>query len=125
MKNLEHKYSERGVRLLGVLIALMTILGTINALDINAYYHPEAFLFLIGGITSYVLIVNNTKPLANKVGDGAVYFGWLGLLSAWIYIAYAGFNEFNPRELGLSAAYSMHPLFYGYIIKLLSLASEI
>jgi len=121
---LEHKNSKRGLRLFGVLIALITIFGTIIPLDINAYYHPETFLLLIGGITSYVLIVNSSKTLATRIGDGAVYFGWLGLLFAWIYIAYTGFSEFNPRGLGLSAAYSMHPLFYGYIIKLFSLAFE-
>lgn len=77
---------------------------------------------MAGGIISYVLLVNDGKPLANRVGDGAVWFGWLGLLFAWIYIAYTGFSELDPNELGVSVAYSMHPLLYGYIIKLFSLS---
>ena len=58
--------------------------------------------------------MNDDKSLATRVGEGAIWFGWLGLLFAWIYIAYTFFNEFNPNELGVS---SMHPLLYGYIIK--------
>ena len=123
-KILTHKYSKKNLRLLGIFIALLTIFATIIPLDINAYFHPEAALLIVGGTVSYVLLVNNDKTLANRIGDGAAYFGWLGILFAWIYIAYNGFNEFSPRELGVSVAYSMHPLLYGYLIKLISMAFD-
>ena len=109
---------------LGILIALLTMFGTIIPLDINAYFHPEAALLILGGLISYVLLVNGDKSLATRVGEGAIWFGWLGLLFAWIYIAYTGFNEFNPNELGVSGAYSVQPLLYGYIIKFFSLAFD-
>ena len=112
-------------RALGALFALLTIFGTILPLDLKAYFHLEAALLIISGIFSYVLLTNNEKKLATKIGDGAVFFGWLGLLFAWIYIAYNGFNEFDPQQLGVSIAYSMHPLLYGYVIKLLSLTFEV
>ena len=109
----------------GAVFAITTILGTIFPLGIQAYFHLEAALLIISGIFSYVLLTNNEKKLATKIGDGAVFFGWLGLLFAWIYIAYNGFNEFDPQQLGVSIAYSMHPLLYGYVIKLLSLTFEV
>ena len=112
-------------RALGALFALLTIFGTILPLDLKAYFHLEAALLIFAGIFSYVLLTNNEKKLATKIGDGAVFFGWLGLLFAWIYIAYNGLNEFDPQQLGVSIAYSMHPLLYGYVIKLLSLTFEI
>ena len=112
-------------RALGALFALLTIFGTIFPLDVKAYFHLEAALLIFAGTFSYVLLVNNEKKLATKIGDGAVFFGWLGLLFAWIYIAYNGFREFDPQQLGVSIAYSMHPLLYGYVIKLLSLTFEI
>ena len=86
-------------------------------------------LLLIGTAPLIAIIVyiagKRLKKLATKIGDGAVFFGWLGLLFAWIYKAYHGFNEFDPQQLGVSIAYSMHPLLYGYVIKLLSLTFEI
>ena len=112
-------------RALGALFALLTIFGTILPLNLKAYFHLEAALLIFAGIFSYVLLTNNEKKLATKIGDGAVFFGWLGLLFAWIYIAYNGFNEFDPQQLGVSIAYSVHPLLYGYVIKLLSLTFEV
>jgi len=76
-------------KLLGIITALLTIFGTIIPLDISAYFHPEAALFMVGGIMSYVR-----------------------------------FSGFRPKELGVSVAYSMHPLLYGYIIKFFSRAFE-
>jgi len=112
------------LRPLGILIALLTMFGTIIPLDINAYFHPEAALLILGGVISYILLVIDDKSLATRVGEGAIWFGWLGILFAWIYIAYTGFNEFNSNELGVSVAYSMHPLLYGYIIKFFPLAFD-
>ena len=116
--------TNKNKKLLLIFAALLTIFGTIIPLDINAYFHLEAALLVVGGSISYVLLVNNKEKLARRIGDGAVFFGWLGLLIAWIYIAYSGFSGFRPNELGVSVAYSMHPLFYGYIIKFFPLAFE-
>ena len=119
-----NKYSKKNLKLLGAFTALLTIFGTIIQLDINAYFHPEAALLITGGLISYVLLVTADKTLARRIGEGAVFFGWLGLLIAGVHIAYNGFSEFRLDELGVSIAYSMHPLFYGYTIKLFSLAFE-
>ena len=115
---------KKNKKLLGIIAALVTILGTIIPLDINAYFHPEAALLVVGGSISHALLVNNKEIFARRISEGAVFFGWLGLLIAWIYIAYSGFSGFRPKELGVSVAYSMHPLFYGYIIKFFSRAFE-
>jgi|TARA_A100001037_G_scaffold298586_1_gene322584 hypothetical protein len=118
------KLSEGNLKSLGVFIAALTILGTMISLDISAYFHLEAALLIVGGTTSYSLIVNKKKSLAHRIGQGAVFFGWLGLLIAGTYVAYNGFYSFSPNELGVAVAYSMHPLLYGYIIKLSSLAFD-
>ena len=109
---------------MGILIATLTILGTIISLDISAYFHLEAALLITSGSISYALIVDEKKSLAYRIGEGAVFFGWLGLLIAGTYVAYNGFYSFRPNELGVAVAYSMHPLLYGYIIKFLSLAFD-
>lgn len=118
------KLSEGNLKSLGVFIAALTILGTMISLDISAYFHLEAALLIVSGTTSYSLIVNKKKSMAHRIGKGAVFFGWLGLLIAGTYVAYNGFYSFRPNELGAAVAYSMHPLLYGYIIKFLSLAFD-
>ena len=119
-----NKLPKRNLKSLGILIAALTILGTIVSLDIRAYFHLEAALLITSGTISYALIVDNKKSLAPRIGEGAVFFGWLGLLIAVTYLAYNGFYSFRANELGVAAAYSMHPLLYGYIIKFLSLAFD-
>ena len=51
------KLSEGNLKSLGVFIAALTILGTMISLDISAYFHLEAALLIVGGTTSYSLIV--------------------------------------------------------------------
>ena len=94
------------------------------SLDVNAYFHPEAALLITGGTVGYTFIVSKDKSIASRISEGAVSFGWLGLLIAWTHIAYNGFYNFSPDELGVAVAYSIHPLLYGLIIKFFSLAFE-
>ena len=53
---------------------------------------------MLAGVTSNALLASKEKTLARRVGEGAVYFGWLGLLIAWISIASNGFNALNPAD---------------------------
>jgi len=59
-------------KLLGIIAALLSILGTIIPLDINAYFHPEAALLVVSGSISHVLLVNNKEKLARRIGEGAI-----------------------------------------------------
>ena len=119
-----NKLSKTNSKSLGIFIASLTIFGTIASLEVSAFFHPEAALLIIGGTFSYTLIANRAKSIACRISEGAVFFGWLGLLIAWTHIAYNSFYDFRPDGLGLAVAYSMHPLFYGYIIKFFSMAFE-
>ena len=56
-------------KLLGIFAALLTIFGTIIPLDINAYFHPEAATLVVGGLISYVLLVNDKEKLARRIGE--------------------------------------------------------
>ena len=118
------KLSKTDFKWLGIFIASLTICITILSLDLSAFFHPEAAVLIIGGTSSYTLIANRDQPIAYRIGEGAVFFGWLGLLIAWTHIAYNNFYDFRPNGLGLAVSYSMHPLFYGYIIKFFSMAFE-
>ena len=118
------KLSKTNFKWLGIFIASLTISITILSLDLSAFFHPEAAVLIIGGTLSYTLIANRDQPISYRIGEGAVFFGWLGLLIAWTHIAYNSFYDFRPNGLGLAVAYSMHPLFYGYIIKFFSMAFE-
>ena len=119
-----NKLPKRNLKSLGIFIAALTILGTIISLDVSAYFHLEAVLLIVGGTLSYTLTVKIDKSIAYRAGEGAMFFGRLGLLIAWIHIAYNGFYDFTADGLGVAVAYSMHPLLYGYIIKFLSLAFD-
>ena len=111
-------------KLFGISIALLGILGAMLSLGISSYFHLEAVLLVLAGVTSNALLTSKEKTLARRVGKGAVYFGWLGLLIAWISIASNGFNALNASELGVSTAYSLHPLLYGYVVKFISLSLD-
>jgi hypothetical protein len=112
------------LKLFGISIALLGILGAMLSLGISSYFHLEAALWVLAGVTSNALLASKEKTLARRVGEGAVYFGWLGLLIAWISIASNGFNALNAAELGVSTAYSLHPLLYGYVVKFISLSLD-
>ena len=83
-------------------------------------------MLITSGTISYALIVNNEKSLAHKIGEGAVFFGRLGLLIAGTYVAYNGFYSFRPNELGVAENSGKQCIrwLYGYIIKFLSLAFD-
>ena len=110
-------------KLFGISIALLGILGAMLSLGISSYFHLEAALLVLAGVTSNALLASKEKRFG-RVGEGAVYFGWLGLLIAWISIASNGFNALNASELGVSTAYSLHPLLYGYVVKFISLSLD-
>ena len=63
---------------------------------------------------------NRNKSVFDNIGDGAVYFGWLGVLIAGIAIASDGFMSNNSEDLGPAVAMMLHPLFYGYFVRLIT-----
>ena len=42
---------------------------------------------MLGGAVSLALLKNETSDMPRDFGDGAVYFGWLGLLVGLVAIA--------------------------------------
>ena len=116
--------SKKNLKSAGIFTSALAIFVTIISLDFNAYFHLEAALLTTGGSVGYTLIVSTEKSIASRISEGAMFFGWLGLLIAWTHIAYNGFFNFSPDELGVAVAYSIHPLLYGLIIKFFSLAFE-
>ena len=57
-----------------------------------------------------------------NLGNGAVYFGWLGTLNGLIAIAGNRFDDMD--KMGPALAVAMLTIFYGYLLKLITMAFE-
>ena len=79
--------------------------------------------FVLGGAVGFALLKNETSEMLRNFGDGAVYFGWLGLLVGLVAIAGNAFGAWGSVEkMGPALAVSMLPLFYGYTVRLICMA---
>ena len=86
---------------------------------------PHSLLFVLGGATGYSLIKSKKGSWAKNIGDGGGYFGWLGKLIGLISIAGNRFDVWRDiDEIGPALAVAMLTIFYGYLLKLLAMASE-
>ena len=112
------------MKILGIGICFAIILGAFFHTGPHLYLDINSAIFVLGGATGFMVMKNKPENHLQNFGKGAVYFGWLGLLIAWISIASNGFNALNAAELGVSTAYSLHPLLYGYVVKFISLSLD-
>ena len=78
---------------------------------------------MLGGAIGFAFLKKETSEMPRNFGDGAVYFGWLGLLVGLVAIAGNVFGALGSVEkMGQSLAVSMLPLFYGYTVRLICIA---
>ena len=60
-----------------------------------------------------------------NIGNGAVYFGWLGALIGLIAISNNRFDVWGDIDkMGPALAVVMLTIFYGYLLKLITMAFE-
>ena len=107
----------------GVAICLAIIFGAVANIGIHLYNDFMSLMFVLGGAVGFALLKNETSAMPRHFGDGAVYFGWLGLLVGLVAIAGNGFGVWGSVEkMGPALAVSMLPLFYGYTVRLICMA---
>jgi flagellar motor component MotA len=103
-------------------ICLFFILGAIFEIGISLYVDLYSLIIVIGGAVGFSLIKNNKKEYIINFGRGAVFFGWLGLLIGLIALTGGKYNNWgNIDKMGKAITVMLLPVFYGYIIKLVTM----
>ena len=106
----------------GIAICLAIILGAVSHVGFHLYNDGMSMMFVLGGALGFAFLKNEMADMPRNFGDGAVYFGWLGLLVGLVAIAGDAFGALGRVEkMGPALAVSMLPLFYGYIVRLICL----
>ena len=118
--NRDRKDMRFGRKIVGILLMVGIVLFIITTLNLNYFFHLDALLLVTIGTIGYALANPDNKTISANIGDGAVYFGWIGVLIAAITIASNGFMHNNLEDLGPAVAMMLHPLFYGYFVRLIT-----
>jgi len=87
---------------------------------ITLFLSLDALLLVLVGTIGYALANTHNKSVFISVGDGAVYIGWLGVLIVGIIIASEGSMAGQIEDLGPAVAMLLHPLLYGYFVRLIT-----
>ena len=81
-----------------------------------------SFSFVAGGSVGYGLLKGQKDKFITNCGKGAVYFGWLGTLIGLIALTAGKWNNWGDIDkTGMALSVAMLTIFYGYIIKLITL----
>ena len=109
-------------RYIGLLICFFIIIGAISHVGFNYYNDILSFLFVAGGSVGYGLLKNQNEKFMLNCGNGAVYFGWFGTLIGLIALTAGKWDNWGDIDkTGLALSVAMLTIFYGYIIKLITL----
>ena len=107
---------------IGLLICFFIIFGAISHVGFNYYNDILSFLFVAGGSVGYGLLKNQNEKFILNCGNGAVYFGWFGTLIGLIALTAGKWDNWGDIDkTGLALSVAMLTIFYGYIIKLITL----
>ena len=107
---------------IGLLICFIIIIGAISHVGFNYYNDILSFLFVAGGSVGYGLLKNQNEKFILNCGNGAVYFGWFGTLIGLIALTSGKLENWGDIDkTGLALSVAMLTIFYGYIIKLITL----
>ena len=109
-------------RYIGLLICFIIIIGAISHVGFSYYIDILSFSFVAGGSVGYGLLKNQNKKFLINCGNGAVYFGWFGTLIGLIALTAGKWDNWGDIDkTGLALSVAMLTIFYGYIIKLITL----
>ena len=111
------------MKITGVGICLAIILGAIMQVGHHLFIDINAALFVVGGATGFLVLKKKQSNRIKNFGQGAVYFGWLGTLIGLIAITGNRFMVWGDVEkMGSALAVAMLTIFYGYVIKMVTIA---
>ena len=112
-------------QLVGLLIVIFVIVGAASIVGFQLFNDIHSILFVLAGATGYSFLKSKRKDWVKNIGNGAVYFGWLGTLIGLIAIAGNRFDVWGDMDkMGPALAVSMLTIFYGYLLKLITMAFE-
>ena len=112
-------------KLVGLIVVVFIIFGAVSIVGFQLFNDVHSILFVLGGATGYSLLKSNFSDWVKNIGNGGVYFGWLGTLIGLIAIAGDKFDVWGDiDEMGSALAVAMLTIFYGYLLKLITMAFE-
>ena len=109
------------MRFIGVLIIIGIVAGTTMTIDHTKFIDLPSILLVLGGAIGYSLAKGNPRDFLRNFGDGSVYMGWIGLMIGLIMI---GNHYADADKIGPAISVAFLPLFYGYLIRLISTGLE-
>ena len=111
------------MKIMGIGICFATMLGAILQIGHQLFIDINSALFVLGGATGFLVFKNNSGNHIKNFGQGAVYFGWLGTLVGLVAITDNRFMVWGDVEkMGPALAVAMLTIFYGYMIKMVTIA---
>ena len=112
-------------KFLGLMICLFMIIGAVIHVGPTFYNDIQSLLIVIGGAFGYSLLKNKKNLYIVNFGEGAIYFAWLGTLIGLIALTGGKWDNWGDVEkMGPALSIMMLTLFYGYTIKIITLAFE-
>ena len=112
-------------KLIGLLIVIFMIFGAVSIVSFQLFNDIHSILFVLGGAIGYSFLKSSRKDWVKNIGNGGVYFGWLGTLIGLIAIAGNRFDVWGDmNKIGPALAVAMLTIFYGYLLKLITMAFE-
>ena len=112
-------------KLVGLLVVIFIIFGAVSIVGFQLFNDIHSILFVLGGASGYSFLKSSRNDWIKNLGNGAVYFGWFGTLIGLIAIAGNRFVGWGDMEnLGSALAVAMLTIFYGYLLKLITMAFE-
>ena len=109
------------MRIIGIIIIVGMVGGATVSIDHTKLLDLPSMLIVIGGALGYVLAKGKSKHFIKNFGDGSVYMGWIGLMIGLIMI---GNHHANTENLWPAFSIAFLPIFYGYLIKLITVGLE-
>ncbi len=110
------------IRYIGLMICLLIIIGAISHVGFNIYIDLLSFSFVAGGSVGYSLLKYQKSKFIINCGNGAIYFGWFGTLIGIIALTAGKWNNWGDIDkTGIALSIAMLTVFYGYIIKLITI----
>ena len=112
-------------KLAGLLVVIFIISGAASIVGFQLFHDIHSILFVLGGATGYSFLKSSRDDWVKNIGNGAVYFGWLGTLIGLIAIAGNRFDVWGDMDrMGPSLSVAMLTIFYGYLLKLITMAFD-
>ena len=109
-------------RYIGLMICLLVIIGAITHVGFNIYIDLLSFSVVAGGCVGYGLLKDQKDKFIINCGNGAIYFGWFGTLIGIIALTAGKWNNWGDIDkTGIALSVAMLTVFYGYIIKLITI----